>query len=222
MTELAAARRAVLIGATGLVGARVLRQLLDDPRFGAVVVLGRRTSGVSHAKLHELIVDFDTLDPVDAEICGDVLFSALGTTSRQAGGKAPQYKVDYTYQYDVARRAAANGVGTYVLVSSGGASARSPSFYMRMKGELERDVQALPFRHIHIIRPGMLEGDRNPPRPGERFGLAVLKAIAALGPLRPFRPILCQDVARAMIRVSFDESIRVKVHGPGDLFGLAA
>jgi uncharacterized protein YbjT (DUF2867 family) len=217
MTNSSAERRAIVIGATGLVGSALLRQLLDDPRFGAVVVLGRRSTGISHAKLQERIVDFDKLDPVDGEIRGDILFSTLGTTSRQAGGKAPQYKVDYTYQYEVARRAAANGVGTYVLVSSGGASARSPSFYMRMKGELERDVQALPFRHIHIMRPGMLEGPRNPPRAGEGMLLALLKLVGG-----PFRPILCGDVARAMIRVSFDESAPVRIHQPDELFRLAA
>ena len=58
----------------------------------------RRPTGVSHPKLEEHIVDFEALEAVDDLIRGDVLFSALGTTRRQAGSKAAQYRVDYHYQ----------------------------------------------------------------------------------------------------------------------------
>lgn len=211
---------ALVIGATGLVGAALVRLLLDDERFAQVRVFARRSTGLAHAKLEEHIVDFDQLDRVDDAIRGDVLFSALGTTSRQAGGKAPQYRVDYTFQYDFARRAAANGVPVFVLVSSAGARANSPSFYMRMKGALERDVASLPFAHIHILQPGFLDGERARHRPGEKLGLAAIKLINRAGLLRPYRPIHCRTVARAMINASFDESTRTATHGPRALFAL--
>lgn len=73
----------------------------------------------------------------------DVLFSALGTTLKQAGGKEDQDRIDYTYQYEAAAAAARNGVSQYVLVSSSGANPKSGIFYPRMKGELEDAVGVL-------------------------------------------------------------------------------
>jgi uncharacterized protein YbjT (DUF2867 family) len=213
-------KTALVIGATGLVGSQLVRLLLDDARFGQVLVFARRSTGLKHAKLKEHITDFDKLDAVRDAIRGDVLFSSLGTTIKTAGSKERQYEIDYTYQYEFAKRAAQNGVKTYVLISAAGASAGSPTFYMRMKGELERDVAKLPFRHIHILQPGFLDGERSEHRPGEQFGLAALKLINRAGLLRRYRPILGRTVARAMIAASFDESAPLKKHSPTTLFVL--
>ncbi|MFY0538759.1 NAD-dependent epimerase/dehydratase family protein [Nannocystis pusilla] len=142
----ASPRTALLVGATGLVGRELLRQLLADPRYGAVTVLARRSAGVKHDKLTEHLVDFDRPDDWHALAKGDHLFSALGTTLKAAGSREAQYRVDYTYQYEVARAARHHGTETYVLVSSTGAAAKSAIFYSRMKGELERDAAALGFR----------------------------------------------------------------------------
>jgi uncharacterized protein YbjT (DUF2867 family) len=217
-----AVRIALVIGATGLVGSRLVHQLLADPRFGKVRVFARRPTGQRHAKLEEHRIDFDRLDEVDDAIRGDVLFSALGTTLRKAGSEAAQYRVDYGYQHEFARRAAANGVPVYVLISAAGASPHSRFFYMRMKGELERDVAELSFRHIHILQPGFLGGARAEHRPAERLGLAALTAINRAGLLRAYRPIPADTVARAMIAASEDRTEPLRVHGPQALFALGA
>jgi len=214
-------KTALVIGATGLVGLQLVRLLVEDARFGEVRVFARRPTGLDHAKLVERIVDFERLDAVDEAIRGDVLFSSLGTTLRQSGSQAAQYRVDYTYQHEFARRAAQNGVGAYVLVSSAGASVDSLFFYMRMKGELERDVRALPFPHIHILQPGYLDGQRREPRPGEALGLAAMRLIGGIGPLRPYRPIPVRTVAQAMIALAFDKSAPVAIHPPASLFSFA-
>ena len=213
-------KTAIVIGATGLVGRALVRLLIDDPRFERVRVFARRGTGVAAPKLEEHLVDFERLADFGDLIRGDVLFSSLGTTRSQAGSKEAQYRVDHTYQLEFARLAAANGVPSYVLVSSAGASAKAMSFYMRMKGELERDVAALPFKHIHILQPGFLAGRRDPPRAGEKIGLAVMNAFGAIGPLRPYRPIEDSTVGRAMIACAFDESAKLAVHQPGSLFSL--
>jgi uncharacterized protein YbjT (DUF2867 family) len=150
-----------------------------------------------------------------------VLFSTLGTTLRKAGSKEAQYKIDYTYQYEVAKAAAGNGVPQYVLVSSAGAAPQSRVFYSRMKGELEEAVKRLPFSFIHILQPGILEGTRAEFRLGERIGIAVLSVVGALPGLQKYRPIPAQTVARAMIQAAFREKEKQVVWTLEDVFKLA-
>lgn len=214
-------RTAILLGATGLVGRSLLRLLLADPRFTAVTVLTRRTTAVTHDKLREHLVDFDRPDTWNALAVGDVLFSALGTTLKVAGSQAAQYTVDHTYQLHVARAARQNGTDTYVLVSSAGASSRSRVFYSRMKGELERDTAALGFTHVHILRPGPLDGDRAEHRSGEAWMLRLLRPLSPILPAIA-RPIHADIVARAGIAAAFDPTPGVVHHEPADLFRLGA
>ncbi|MDC0666767.1 NAD(P)H-binding protein [Nannocystis radixulma] len=216
-----ATRTAILVGATGLVGRELLTQLLSDPRFSVVTVLTRRTCGVTHPKLVEHLVDFDRPDDWRARVTGDVLFSALGTTSKAAGSREAQYRVDYTYQLEVARAARGNGASTYVLVSSAGASAKSAIFYSRMKGELERDTAALGFPRARFLHPGPLDGDRQEERTGERWALRVLRPLAPILPATA-RPIDAGIVARAGIAAAFDPTPGVVRCSARDLFRAGA
>lgn len=214
-------KQAVVIGATGLVGVQLVELLLEDERFAKVRVLGRRPCGVQHPKLDEHVIQFDDVESYKDLVRGDVFFSTLGTTLKHAGSKEAQYKVDYTYQYEVARAAAENGVPCYVLVSSVGASAGSMMFYPRIKGELERDTGKLGFQTMHIMQPGPLEGDRKQDRPGERFGLASIRAINKIGLFRSYRPIHGRIVAQAMINVCFQPTEKPQTHVLDALFRLA-
>jgi uncharacterized protein YbjT (DUF2867 family) len=148
-----------------------------------------------------------------------VLFSALGTTIRAAGGEEAQRRVDHGYQLADARAARRNGVAAYVLVSSAGASPRSRLFYSRMKGELERDVEALGFERTRLLRPGPLDGDRPERRTGERIALAVLRPLSPVLPA-PLRPIRASVVARAALAAALDPTPGVLRHEAADLFRL--
>jgi uncharacterized protein YbjT (DUF2867 family) len=214
--------RGIVIGSTGLVGRQLVEQLLEDARFDRVVSFVRRPSGRTHAKLEEHIIDFRAPDAWDSQVTGDVLFSALGTTIKQAGSKEAQYEVDYTFQFRTAQAAAKNGVKEYVLVSSASASPSSMVFYSRIKGELERDTQKLGFTSMTYVRPGLLGGEREKPRAGERFAEGVLDVIGWLPGLSNVKTIQGRTVARAMIS-SWDK------HTPGitvlrnkELFALGA
>ena len=214
-------RTAIVIGATGLVGRHLTEQLLRDRRFELVKIFVRRSTGINNSKLQEHVVDFDNPDGWKKLVTGDVLYSAMGTTLRQAGSKEAQYKTDYTYQYQVAKVAAANGVPEYVLVSAAGSSPDSSVFYSRIKGELERDVQKLPFETIHIIRPGMLAGEREKVRTGEQLGVGVLNIISLIPGLKKLRPIQGGEVARAMLNATFRHVVGIHSYTMGDVAKLA-
>ena len=194
--------KAILLGATGAVGRDLVRQLLQDDSFTELYLLVRRIpEGLSSPKLRIQVFDFDQPDEWPDFPEADVLFSSLGTTLRDAGSQAAQYRVDYGYQYEVARRAATRGIPHYVLVSAWGAKPKARSFYSRMKGELEAAVQALPFRRISILRPPLLERPGSN-RGGERLAAAILRGLGALGLLRAFRPMPTEVVARCMHALS--------------------
>ena len=190
--------KAILLGATGAVGRDLVRQLLQDDRFTELYLLVRRPlEGLSSPRLRIEVLDFEQPDEWPELPEADVLFSSLGTTLRDAGSQAAQYRVDYGYQYEVARRAAARGIPHYVLVSSWGAKPSARSFYSRMKGELEEAVQALPFRRISILRPPLLER-RGSTRSSERLAAALLRGLNRLGLFGALRPMPTEVVARCM------------------------
>ncbi|HKJ79977.1 MAG TPA: NAD(P)H-binding protein [Prolixibacteraceae bacterium] len=187
-----------VIGATGLVGKQLVNQLLEEGHFETVRIFVRRDSGISHPKLTQEIVDYTDEKSWKELLRGDVLFSALGTTLKQAGSKEKQYEVDFTFNLNFAKAAKENGIKNYVLVSSVGADSGSKMFYPRIKGELDEAVSGLGFSNIAIVRPASLTGDRKERRLMEEISIPVLNFITKFG-LKKYRPIHAKTVARAMI-----------------------
>ena len=192
-------KKAIVIGATGMVGTQLIQLLIQDEDYSEIVSLVRRASGVTNAKLTELIINFDEPNSWSNLVTGDVLFSTLGTTIAQAKTKEGQFKVDFTYQFTVAKIAVNNSVSQYVLVSSAGANPNSKNFYLKTKGQLEKAIQALPFETISILRPGPLAGNRIQIRPGELIGLIVMTGLNRLGLFKRYRPLQASLAAKAMI-----------------------
>jgi uncharacterized protein YbjT (DUF2867 family) len=214
-------KTAIVIGATGLVGRQLVSQLIENSNFSTVTVLVRRSTKISHEKLNEVIVDFDKLSSFSQAIKGDVLFSCMGTTIKQAKTQENQFKVDYTYQYETARIAAENNISTYVLVSSTGAKSSSRVFYSRIKGELEDAVIQLAFNRIKILRPSVLMGNRNEFRLGEKIGIAVMMGLKHIPYLKKWRGIKDSEVAHAMIAMSQNASTgKLEIRELDELFDL--
>lgn len=177
--------KAIVIGATGLVGKSIIEQLLVKNEVTEVLVFARRSTGIQHSKLNEKIIDFGKMKDWGHEVKGDALFSALGTTIKTAGSKEAQYLIDHDYQLGMARHAAQNGVKNYVLISSVNASATSPFFYLKMKGELDEEVMKLPFDSISILRPGPLKGHREHPRLMEEISTSILSLLPVNAGMKP-------------------------------------
>ncbi len=198
--------RILLAGATGLVGSHALPMLLDDSRCSVVIAPTRRPLGVQHAKLDNPVLDFDGLGEaarhwqVDAAIC------ALGTTMKLAGSREAFRRVDHDYPLALAQSLREEGTDIFVLNSAMGADVASRIFYSRVKGELERDLRALRFDSLVLVRPGLIGGERGgPPRAGERISMAVL---GVLGPVLPraWRINPATVIARARVEAALQPS----------------
>lgn len=186
--------RALILGATGLVGSELLSMLLEDEAFSEVVVVTRRTTGKRHAKLREEVFDLEAMESHAGVFAVDQIFCALGTTIKKAGSQERFREVDHDYPLRAAKLGLAAGAKHYLLVSSLGADAGSRIFYSRVKGELENDLRSLGYPQLTIVRPSLLTGDRREFRLGEKVG-------EALGFLMPaaYRPIAAGTVAQAMV-----------------------
>ena len=212
------ARKALIVGATGLIGRHLTDQLAAAEDIEEVVTFTRRPVRHPSSKVHNQVVDFARLDDYAALFTGDLLFSCLGTTRKQAGSLSAQRKVDVDFQLHAAKLAAENGVAHYLLVSSSGANPNSRNAYLRMKGELEQQVMALPFPRISIFRPSLLLGARDHVRPAEKLGSWLLPLLCALPGLRRYRPIPAERVAAKMIAVSRESGQPVQTYTLDALF----
>lgn len=192
-------KTAVVIGATGLVGGYLIRRLSESAAFEQVVAVTRSPVSYESTRVLNQVVDFDDLEQHRDVFKGDVLFSCLGTTLKQAGSIEAQRVVDFDYQHQIAQLAAANGVKHYLLVSSAGADAKSKSPYLKMKGELEDAVSKMHFERISILQPSLLLGERPGFRLGETLGSWLMPALCKLPLLKKYRPIKGDEVAKKMV-----------------------
>jgi len=212
--------KALVIGATGATGKDLVKQLLNDPDYEEVNVFVRKPLETENPKLKNHLVDFDKPEEWRDLVQGDVAFSCLGTTLKNAGSKEAQRKVDYDYQYNFAKTAKENGVEDYILVSSYGASPKSKIFYSKMKGDLEESVKNLHFNKITIFQPGMLER-KDTERTGEVLGGKIIKFANKFGILTHQKPLPTDVLAQAMINASKIKSNGYSKIKLGNIFSFA-
>lgn len=193
--------KALVIGATGATGKDLVNQLLNDKEFDKVDIFVRKPVDIQNDKLKVHVVNFEKPEEWKDRVKGDVAFSCLGTTLKDAGSKEAQKKVDFDYQYEFAKAAKDNEVEDYILVSAYGANPQSKIFYSKMKGELEEAVKQLHFNKITIFKPGILER-KDSERTGEVLGSRIIKFANKLGLLESQKPLPTDILAKAMINSS--------------------
>lgn len=201
---------AIVIGATGATGKPLVAQLLENKSITKVVQLLRKSSDFQHEKLETHIVNFDEVHTWNFLVKGDMAFSVLGTTLKDAGSKDAQYKVDYTYQYEFAKAAKENGIQQFSLVSAMGADANSSIFYSRIKGELENSIKDLGFEKLAIFQPGALLRP-NSTRRGEKFGVKFIQLLNKIGIGKRYKPLPTADLAKAMINQAFEQKTALEI-----------
>lgn len=190
--------KVLVIGATGATGFSLVQQLLKDNRVHEVVVFIRSEFPLTNDKLKVHQIDFNNQDEWASLVQGDVAFSCLGTTLKQAGSKEKQWKVDFEYQYNFAKNASLNKTPVFVLVSAQGANSDSKMFYSRMKGELENAIGKLSFEKFVIMKPGLLKRPDSD-RFTERLAEKMLNAFNSIGVFKSFKPLPVQVLASKMI-----------------------
>ncbi len=223
-------RKALLAGATGLIGGHLLDLLLAEPArartspYGEIIALVRRPLNVEDEKLTARIVDFERLEEVSDLPAIDDVFCCLGSTMKKAGSKAAFRKVDHDYVVATARLGFAAGARRFLLVSAVGAGAKSMNFYSRVKGEAEDSVAALGYHACHVFQPSILIGKRAENRPGERLGIAAAGVLNRLmaGPLRRYRGIRAETVAAAMVGAAASDAEGRQTHTYDAIQRLAA
>ena len=202
----ASERTALVLGATGLVGAELVRQLAAHPTWTHVSAVVRRVPDRMPDTVTPIMTDFEHLDRIGVRLAADHVFCALGTTIRAAGSREAFRRVDHDYVLTAARLAREVGARHFLLVSSLGADARSRVFYSRVKGEVEEALQTLGYPSVTIVRPSLLLGDRTEFRLGE----ALMKPLGPLMPRR-FKPVHARAVAATLIRAAETDAVGVRV-----------
>lgn len=195
--------KAIVIGATGLVGNLILKDILNDRDFSEVRIFVRRPTGITNPKLKEFVNPMKDIDSLRSEIQGDVIFNALGTTIKQAGSQAEQQRIDRELPIAFARLASKNGVKIMLNISSVGANMNG-GFYLKTKAEMENGTEKFFPGTVFHFRPGFLVGKRKDFRLVEKIAFGVMKAIDPVlsGSFKKYRSMPVDKLAKAMVSLS--------------------
>jgi len=199
--------RVILVGASGLIGSNLLSELIQSEEISEVLLLVRKSTGISNPKVKELILKFDELNTYSSEIQGDIIYSCLGTTRRETPDSKLYRKVDLEYPLNLAKLGVKNGVSQFHIISSLGADPESSSSYLKLKGELEQELKKLNIPSLHIYQPSFLIGDRKENRLSDKIMKPISRLIDPLliGPLKKYRSIKAANVAKVMLSQSIKD-----------------
>ena len=202
-------RKALVVGATGLIGGYCLQALLDDPGYSEVTAIVRKPILKRHRKLKTVITRFSNIENDLSKTKAHDIFCCLGTTIKKAGSQEAFKQVDLSLVVSIAKLMRKQEAEQFLVISSMGADSNSKVFYSRVKGEMENALKGLGYSCLRIIRPSLLLGPREEFRLGERIGviLAPMLKPFLMGAMRKYRPVQAESVAKFMVKVAHEEPV---------------
>jgi len=208
--------RIALVGATGLIGNEFMKLCVGRRDVRLVAVARREAPMPPGARMEMFVADPDKWGEVFEAVRPHALVCALGTTWKKSGRDEAAFRaVDQELVLATARAAKEQGIANLVAVSSAGADARSKNFYLRVKGEVERELQSLKFKRLDILRPGLLKGSRSGDRRfGERLAIVAspLADMFMQGRFEAYRSISAALVAKAALALAMRKAAGRFVH----------
>jgi uncharacterized protein YbjT (DUF2867 family) len=204
-------RVALIAGSTGLIGKSLLQKLLNDSTYHKVISVTRRRLEFTHPKLHNVVLNFDSMSQSANELVSDDVFCCLGTTMKQAGSKEKFWKVDHDYTLELARICRANGAKRFMLVSALGADKNSSFYYNEVKGKVEEAIDGVSYESYHIFRPSLLLGPREENRSGEEAAKTFYRIFNFLIPEK-YKGIEGSKVATAMLHFAREGKTGKYIH----------
>ena len=203
---------AAVFGASGLIGNKLIEFLKKDVNFKQINLMVRSPLNLNHRKIkiHEINL-FKKFEILNSLKTSKVVFLTIGTTMSKVKGDKDKYRrIDFGITKDIADSCKELGVDKLILVSSSGADFKSKSFYLKLKGEVEKYVTNINLKSVSILRPSLLLGKRNEKRFGEKLAQLIIPKISFLM-LSKYKPISAEKVARAMVQISKMDFKGVKI-----------
>jgi uncharacterized protein YbjT (DUF2867 family) len=201
-------KKAIIIGASGLIGKFCLSYLLMDKNYTEVIAVSRKALPIKDPKLKNIVCDFDNLESYAKEFVADDVFCCLGTTIKVAKTKENFKKVDLQYPIIFANITKRNGASKFLVVSAMGANKSSSIFYNQVKGEMEEQLKSIGFKGLYIFRPSLLLGMRTEFRLGESLAIMSSKLWSPILSIfaKQYKPIDAMVVAHAMYQKAIDNN----------------
>ena len=207
-------KSAIVIGATGLVGRELLKQLNQIESCEKITAIVRHEDAElkSLKKVQQFILDdFLLLNDEDANGYSHA-FSCLGTTLKKAESKQNFYNVDYEMNAHFADLFETTDTH-YLLISAMGANAQSKIFYNKVKGELENHIQSLNLKYVSILRPSLLLGERQEQRTLEDMTQKLYQKISHLVPNTfKYKPVTAEQVAHTMVDAALTQTDKFEIY----------
>ena len=211
-----------LFGPTGLIGNEILKLLENDIDFEKINVVSRRPVELKSKKSNLNIIDFKDFNSYLNVIDGsDVVLAAIGTTQSKVGFNKKKYReIDFDIISNTVKACKEKNVKHFSFVSSAGADINNKSFYLKLKGEIEKEVESKQLNSSTVYRPSLLLGNRKENRFGEKVAQILIPLISFLFPDN-YKPIKAIDVAKAMVTESKKIEPGFKIYHYRDILKLS-
>ena len=206
-------KQVTLFGSTGLIGSKLLGDLLKDTDYHLVNVITRTPFYLKHDKINNIVVDFNDYKSIlDSVENSKAVFVSIGTTmAKEKGNKFNYKKVDYDITCNIAKACKEHNIAKFIYVSSLGADSNKSNFYLNLKGKIEDSVEELKLTSTVVFRPSVLIGSRSEFRFGEKIDQLLMSCFKFIIPEKS-KPIEAEYVAKAMLNISKKDTQGLQIY----------